>query len=172
MNKSLLNIKAISAAITFCLFTFSLVLYSSCTQKDQCEDVVCNNGGVCIEGACSCLNGFTGVNCEKSDAEKFVGLYTGVNKCNNTNHFKIDTFVKDQVYIKMTVGNASCLTDISLLGHVVGDSIVFPEQGFLDGCQQSYAFSANGAMVGDSLHMLFRYDFPAYKDTCTFDGIK
>ncbi len=172
MNKSLLNIKALASAAVFSVLAFSMTLYTSCTQTDKCENVVCNNGGVCVDGTCNCLNGFTGNNCENSDAEKFVGLYTGVNKCNNTGLFKIDTFVKNNVYIETSVGNGNCKKDISLLGTVVGDSIVFPEQGFLDACQQSYAFSAVGIMQGDSLHMLFRYNYPSFKDTCTFDGVK
>lgn len=57
--------------IIFLLFAF-FTIYSiqSCQEKHDdiiCDDIICLNGGDCIEGVCDCLTGFTGPNCEIED---------------------------------------------------------------------------------------------------------
>ena len=47
-----------------------LLIFSSC--KDECKDVVCDNGGVCVEGACDCNAGYEGTNCETAWRTKFL----------------------------------------------------------------------------------------------------
>ena len=42
--------------------TLSVALIS-CTP-DPCKDVVCQNGGTCLEGTCDCADGFVGTFCE------------------------------------------------------------------------------------------------------------
>ncbi|MCB9185612.1 MAG: YncE family protein [Flavobacteriales bacterium] len=42
----------------------SLAIMNSCNNKDGCEDTVCQNGGICVEGECQCPDGFSGPNCE------------------------------------------------------------------------------------------------------------
>ena len=49
----------------FVFLLFSFLLIQSCSN--ECENVVCLNGGVCIEGICSCPDGFSGTNCETED---------------------------------------------------------------------------------------------------------
>lgn len=50
--KNILILLSAAAALTF----------SSC-KKDPCEDVNCQNGGVCNEGTCDCPEGFSGAEC-------------------------------------------------------------------------------------------------------------
>ena len=53
MNKLLLQL----------LFTlFTSILFFAC--DDPCEDVICENGGTCIEGICDCPDQFIGSQCE------------------------------------------------------------------------------------------------------------
>lgn len=39
---------------------------NSCNNGDGCEDTVCQNGGICVEGYCQCPDGYSGPNCEIS----------------------------------------------------------------------------------------------------------
>ncbi len=48
---------------------------SSCV-KDECADVVCQNGGTCVSGNCDCTAGYEGTLCETQERAKFIGTYT------------------------------------------------------------------------------------------------
>lgn len=76
--KSIRNI-AFSAFLTFA--AFGAVTFTSC-NKDECKDVNCNTG-TCNEsdGSCTCPTGFEGANCETLTRSKFVGTWTGTDKC-------------------------------------------------------------------------------------------
>ena len=55
-------------------------LFSACTL-DPCEDVICQNDGVCVDGDCDCPDGFTGTTCEFTLAEAVAGSYEVLNSC-------------------------------------------------------------------------------------------
>lgn len=55
------------------LATFILLTLSSCTE-DPCENSLCANGGVCIEGTCDCPQGFTGPSCSEQDMPDRIRL--------------------------------------------------------------------------------------------------
>jgi hypothetical protein len=68
---------ALSAFIT--ISAFGAVLYTSC-NKDECKDVVCQNGGTCSGGTCTCATGYEGNNCETKSNAKFVKTWTASDK--------------------------------------------------------------------------------------------
>lgn len=43
-----------------------LLIINSC-KKDPCEDTICQNGGLCIEGICDCPPGYSGLRCQDFD---------------------------------------------------------------------------------------------------------
>ncbi len=55
----------------------SVLFFPSCIQ-DRCSSTVCSNGGVCVDGNCSCLNGYEGAHCEKVWNERFLGNWNSV----------------------------------------------------------------------------------------------
>jgi len=75
--KSIRNI-AFSALLTF--GAFGAITYTAC-NKDECKDVVCQNGGTCSEGNCTCPTGYEGTNCETLSRTKFIGTWTGSDIC-------------------------------------------------------------------------------------------
>jgi hypothetical protein len=74
-------IKRIALSAFLTVSAFCAVLYTSCT-KDACKDVVCNNGGTCSGGNCTCLTGYTGTSCDTV----YRTLYTNTYKGNGTDN--------------------------------------------------------------------------------------
>jgi hypothetical protein len=71
--KSFRNV-ALSTLLT--IGAFSAITYTSCT-KDECKDVVCQNGGTCADGKCTCTYAFEGTNCETQVRAKYYNTYRG-----------------------------------------------------------------------------------------------
>jgi hypothetical protein len=53
------------------LLTFGMF---SCAKPDPCEELVCQNGGVCEDGTCNCPEGFAGQFCETALLPKTVNV--------------------------------------------------------------------------------------------------
>lgn len=65
------TIKTILTSAMTAFATFFMVVYISCS-KDKCSSVVCNNGGACKDGSCSCATGYEGDKCELLARDKFI----------------------------------------------------------------------------------------------------
>lgn len=63
------------------LILFFLTGYYSCI-KDKCSGIVCQNGGICVDGACACIDGYEGTNCGSKWHSKFSGKWTATDKYN------------------------------------------------------------------------------------------
>ena len=61
------------AFLSFCF------LFASC-MPDHCKDTVCDYGGVCIDGHCSCLNGYEGAKCDELWNARFLGNWNSKDK--------------------------------------------------------------------------------------------
>ncbi len=55
---------------------FSTVTYTACT-KDECKDVVCNNGGTCVTGTCNCTTFYDGATCDNQVRTNYYNSYKG-----------------------------------------------------------------------------------------------
>lgn len=56
-------------------FAFTLcVVVTSCSKKDPCEDIICQNGGTCENGDCKCPVGYEGNLCQTESLPKAVNV--------------------------------------------------------------------------------------------------
>lgn len=67
--------KTLKSTLLVLLVLCALLVTQSCT--DACEDVVCLNGGTCVEGSCECPDGTLGTNCENFDPAQVQALLDG-----------------------------------------------------------------------------------------------
>ena len=65
------NMKFLAFAAAAIMMVSSVVYFNSC-KKDPCKDVVCNNGGTCVDGTCSCTTGYEGADCSTEMRTKFL----------------------------------------------------------------------------------------------------
>jgi hypothetical protein len=71
------KLKPVFYSILLVMAIFSTVTYTAC-NKDLCEGKICQNGGSCTDGKCTCPTGYTGTNCEtKSDPCKDITCQNG-----------------------------------------------------------------------------------------------
>lgn len=82
MNK----IKNIAFSALLSLGAFGAVTYTACT-KDECKDVVCQNGGTCAGGSCNCTTGYEGATCQTESRAKYAGDYKGTGTDNGGNTY-------------------------------------------------------------------------------------
>ena len=70
--KATLKPVILSAVVT--LSAIFAIVYTSCTP-DKCKAIACAHGATCDQGACLCLPGFTGPNCETATKDKFLSQW-------------------------------------------------------------------------------------------------
>ena len=67
--------KLIKSSLLLWAVLCTVLSTTSCT--DECEDIVCENGGTCVDGACECPEGFIGDFCEQMDIAQIQALLDG-----------------------------------------------------------------------------------------------
>ena len=101
-------------------------LVSGC-EEDACLDLKCLNGGSCADGFCRCPTGYEGAECEIRSADRFIGVFAGIQKCDDLPNLAdtVEVFLKASP-ITVGVVRYSDTTD-TLTGTVKGYEITFPE---------------------------------------------
>ncbi len=70
------SIRNIAFAALMTIGAFSAITYTAC-NKDECKDVVCNNGGTCVDGTCSCPFQYSGSTCQAEVRASYYNTYRG-----------------------------------------------------------------------------------------------
>ena len=105
------SIKHIVLTAFLTLGVFGVVLYTSCT-KDPCKNVVCQNGGTCSGGNCTCVPGYEGTSCETLSQTKFTSKTWTASDKNVSTSAPIPTYVA-------TITAGATVTDV-LIGTFSG----------------------------------------------------
>ncbi|MFM2225194.1 MAG: hypothetical protein RJA07_1396 [Bacteroidota bacterium] len=72
------SIKSIFIVIILSVASISILSLNSCKKsKLSCDGVSCKNGGVCVNGNCSCTTGYEGSDCGNFIRDNFVATYNG-----------------------------------------------------------------------------------------------
>jgi hypothetical protein len=165
--KSIRNI-AFSALLTIGAFT--AITYTSC-NKDECKDVVCNNGGTCDAntGACVCATGYEGATCDTKSRDKFVGIYVGTETCTiGTDNYSI-TLAANSDALKLTLTNLynDTQSPITAICTMTGtNSFSF------NGTHNGATYTGTGTLGGNKLTVQYTITDGAISNTCTFIGDK
>ena len=146
--KSIRNI-ALSALLT--IGAFGAVTYTSC-NKDECKDVVCQNGGTCNNGVCSCLVGYEGANCETKSNAKFAGTWAAAETCSGAtgNPYQVTITADPATPTKVLInnlGNYNCTVGgtITFDGSVNGANITINDNKC--GTQMNATGSYNNGII-------------------------
>ena len=167
------SIRNIAFSVMLTLGAFTAVTYTAC-NKDECKDVVCNNGGTCISGACSCPTGFEGASCEIASRDKFLGpngspaVYTGNETCTiGTDSYSLTlTAHSDQMRLTMTNVYNQGFTGLCTM---TGPN-TFSFNGTGSG---NTTFSGTGTLTGgNQLTVQYQISSTAAQNSCTFVGTK
>ncbi len=162
--KSIRNI-AFSALLTVGAFT--AMTYTSC-NKDECKDVVCQNGGTCDAntGNCVCPTGYEGTNCETKSRDKFVGSYVGSETCDaGTDNYTI-TLAANSDNLKLTMTNLYNDNYTAICSMTGTSSFSF------SGTQSGATFTGTGELVGNQLTVKYTLSDGIISNSCTFVGNK
>lgn len=156
------------------LFTFSLLCILSACKKDACETVICNNGGSCKDGTCTCPVGYEGVFCETSIALLFTGNYAATYDCTSATQevaLSLKPAAPANIITLRNLGDYCLPTDALIDATVRNDSLFIQNQttcvstGFA-----GYTYQGIGIRKGDSLSLTFSVSYNAggtpHTDNC------
>jgi hypothetical protein len=159
------RIKNIAFSALLAIGAFSVVTYTACT-KDACKDVVCNNGGTCVSGTCSCPVGYEGVSCDTKTRDKFVGTYIGQETC---------TIGSDNYTITITTNSNDVMVTLTNLynqGFTAIGTVTGANTFSLSGSQGTTSYTGTGTLATNQLTLQYSISSPAATNTCTFVGNK
>ena len=111
------------------LIGISVMLFSVCSGcRDVCKDVVCKNGGTCVDGSCDCADGYSGPDCGTNLSANFIGTYNVSETCPDavtyTVNISVDTF--SITHVKIANFNDSFSNLVT--ANVNGTTITIPSQ--------------------------------------------
>lgn len=141
------SLRSIAVATLLTIGAFTTITYTAC-NKDECKDVVCQNGGTCAGGNCSCPSGYEGDRCQTESRIKFLKQYTVTASCQATYVATITTNAtgSNYVYINNFANlNAAAGTNTSVYATVDGNVITIPTQNVV-------GFSANITASGSGTY--------------------
>ena len=118
------------------LMILTIMFLGSC-NNEPCDDILCQNDGICIDGLCDCPLGFEGEFCEEFSREKILGDFDVSSDCMGDttvtetwgiaasssafNEILISNFHKPALNIWASITDPNT---IEIEGQIVGGSII------------------------------------------------
>jgi hypothetical protein len=115
--------KTILISALFSLTALVSIAYLSC-NRDLCKTIICQNGGVCNGGNCTCALGYEGSNCATRSRDKFTGVWTINEKGSNTNADQYRTTIDTGAIVTdLIITNFHNFGTVPVTASVVGDTM-------------------------------------------------
>lgn len=144
-----------------------LVAVLSACQEDPCENVVCLNGGTCVDGlgTCECLPGFEGDSCETFTFQLFLGSFEAdYGGCVDTppeHRVGIEQKDGEEKLLISNLGDYACPGgELVIEGDVTGNTLVIPQQ-IVDCGDIQYTFEGTGSVDGAVVTLSFTVTYDA-----------
>lgn len=158
MKTRILQILGVAAIATLGL--------ASC-ETDACQDVTCNNAGLCVDGDCVCATGYTGTNCDDEERAAFSGTanLSGTYACGVSGNGTIDatatTFSAGSSITKIVMNFGGSL---ALTCTVTSTTSFTIDNQTID----SFTYSGTGSLAGGNLSVTIAEQDPSIPETCTY----
>ena len=116
----------LSAIVAIAAFT--AVTYSSC-NNDKCKAIVCAYNGVCNDGVCTCPSGYEGPQCEKIMRDKFLGIYSVLEKGTTSQTAQYTVSVEPGAEITdIRIKNFRNIFIEEVNAYIKSDTVIIPQQ--------------------------------------------
>ena len=164
---SMKSIRSVALSALLSIGAFSAVMYTSCS-KDECKDVVCQNGGTCADGKCTCTTGYEGTNCETKSRDKFIGTYVGTEICSTGNDAYSITLAANSDALKLTMTNIYNNTPPYTATCTMTSTTAFS----FTGSSGTVNFTGNGSLSSNTITITYTIADGSASNSCTFTGNK
>jgi hypothetical protein len=153
--------------IAFIIFSVSL---QSC-NFDSCHDVVCSNGGVCLDGKCMCPSGYEGTDCDVASSFKFPGYWIA----SDSSLYNFSAFYLARITISSSSPTTILLSNLRGWGSNLIFSFFANGQNIsLDPASQVQSIhtltSANGILSADGKSLSITYTYHDFGSDTTVTG--
>jgi hypothetical protein len=139
-----------------------LPLFTGC---EECMDITCYNGGVCVEEICDCVEGYEGPYCQMEVRSRFFGIYnvSGIVECSDSTNSSFDAL--------MTIGaSESGVRNIylNLLGITLTAATSRSSFNIIPFTQGDYTYTGSGSRVGTSISFVINEENTSISQTCIY----
>lgn len=157
------------------ILVYSLILSTGC-KKDPCEEVSCENGGICMDGECECPEGFQGNFCESFDLQQYFGTYNityeGCFTTSENHTVSLEQILgESNRFLIHHLGDYDCPTGNIQLEAISSSNAITIEEQQIDCGDIVYTFEGTGTFSNGStvtLDFTVRYDAGGFEqvDQC------
>ncbi|MEY2899643.1 MAG: hypothetical protein RL138_1696 [Bacteroidota bacterium] len=134
------------------VFATAAMFYLNSCVKDPCKDVVCQNGGTCLSGTCSCATGYEGTNCETAMRDKFINAsgYSAVENgsASGASTYTLNITTNSNSVDKVYISNVWSTFQNTVNATISGSTITFARQS---PDNDGFYVEGNGTISGNSI---------------------
>lgn len=157
------------------LMILSIILISSC-KDEPCDEIICQNDGICMDGLCDCPVGYEGEFCEEFSRQKVLGNFDILSNCvgdsAETNNWGI---AASAAAVNEVLINNFHKPALNVIATITESNIIEIKEQFIGGGVTSYTISGSGTIEDEdklSLQYTVIRDVPSDTTTCSVNAIR